>query len=190
MEPFTKLTGVVAPMDRVNVDTDQIIPARFLKSIERTGYGDSLFTPWRSPKPARRERYDYEDQRNGTRNLHAVRAPGRHVAVTERRPWWTSLQMRWLADEAPSVREDPGGAGSDTPPSYETFGPRRLGEYANAWNYTRTSWRQRSLSWPGESSDEETLSGARPWRQNETKPEQPLTGDSPLWTSSFTIQLG
>ena len=56
MEPFTKLTGVVAPMDRVNVDTDQIIPARFLKSIERTGYGDSLFTPWRyredgSPNP-------------------------------------------------------------------------------------------------------------------------------------------
>ena len=47
MEPFTELNGVVAPLDRVNVDTDQIIPAQFLKSIERTGYGDFLFFPWR-----------------------------------------------------------------------------------------------------------------------------------------------
>ena len=48
MEPFTKLTGVVAPMDRVNVDTDQIIPAVYLKRIERTGYGQFLFAAWRS----------------------------------------------------------------------------------------------------------------------------------------------
>ena len=47
MDPFTKLTGVVAPLDRVNVDTDQIIPAVFLKSIERSGFEDVLFTPWR-----------------------------------------------------------------------------------------------------------------------------------------------
>ncbi len=56
MEPFVNLTGVVAPIDRVNVDTDQIIPAVYLKRIERTGYGDFLFTPWRyredgSPNP-------------------------------------------------------------------------------------------------------------------------------------------
>ena len=43
MEPFTKINGVVVPLDRANVDTDQIIPAQFLKSIKRTGYGDSLF---------------------------------------------------------------------------------------------------------------------------------------------------
>ena len=47
MEPFTKLTGVAAPLDRVNVDTDQIIPAVHLKRIERTGYGQFLFGPWR-----------------------------------------------------------------------------------------------------------------------------------------------
>ena len=47
MEPFTKLTGVAAPLDRVNVDTDQIIPAVHLKRIERTGYGQFLFGPLR-----------------------------------------------------------------------------------------------------------------------------------------------
>jgi 3-isopropylmalate/(R)-2-methylmalate dehydratase small subunit len=56
MEPFVKLNGVVAPLDRVNVDTDQIIPAVYLKSIERTGFGEHLFAPWRfnpdgSPNP-------------------------------------------------------------------------------------------------------------------------------------------
>ena len=56
MEAFTKLNGVVAPLDRVNVDTDQIIPAVYLKSIERTGFGEHLFAPWRyhadgSPNP-------------------------------------------------------------------------------------------------------------------------------------------
>ena len=39
MEKFTKLTGRVAPLNRVNVDTDQIIPKQFLKRIERTGFG-------------------------------------------------------------------------------------------------------------------------------------------------------
>ena len=47
MEPFTKLTGIVAPLDRVDVDTDQIIPKQFLKRIERTGFGQFLFFDWR-----------------------------------------------------------------------------------------------------------------------------------------------
>ena len=47
MEPFVRLNGVVAPLDRVNVDTDQIIPKQFLKRIERTGYGQYLFFDWR-----------------------------------------------------------------------------------------------------------------------------------------------
>ena len=47
MEPFTRLSGVVAPIDRVNIDTDQIIPAVFLKSIERSGFEDALFSSWR-----------------------------------------------------------------------------------------------------------------------------------------------
>ena len=47
MQPFTQLTGVVAPMDRIDVDTDQIIPAQFLKRIEKTGFGQFLFYKWR-----------------------------------------------------------------------------------------------------------------------------------------------
>ncbi len=47
MVPFVKETGVVAPLDRVNVDTDQIIPKQFLKRIERTGFGKFLFFDWR-----------------------------------------------------------------------------------------------------------------------------------------------
>jgi len=47
MRPFTKHTGIVTPMDRVNIDTDQIIPKQFLKRIERTGFGQFLFYDWR-----------------------------------------------------------------------------------------------------------------------------------------------
>jgi 3-isopropylmalate/(R)-2-methylmalate dehydratase small subunit len=47
MEPFTRLTGIVAPLEAINVDTDQIIPKQFLKRIERTGYEDCLFYDWR-----------------------------------------------------------------------------------------------------------------------------------------------
>ncbi len=47
MQPFSRHTGVVAPMDRVDVDTDQIIPKQFLKRIERTGFGQFLFNDWR-----------------------------------------------------------------------------------------------------------------------------------------------
>jgi 3-isopropylmalate/(R)-2-methylmalate dehydratase small subunit len=47
MQPFTTLTGIVAPLDRANVDTDQIIPKQFLKRIERTGFGQFLFYDWR-----------------------------------------------------------------------------------------------------------------------------------------------
>ncbi|HEX5411192.1 MAG TPA: 3-isopropylmalate dehydratase small subunit [Terriglobia bacterium] len=47
MAPFTKLTGIVAPLDRVNVDTDQIIPKQFLKAITREGFGRFLFNDWR-----------------------------------------------------------------------------------------------------------------------------------------------
>src|SRR5579862_216721 len=47
MEKFRTLTSKVMPLDRVNVDTDQIIPKQFLKRIERTGYGEFLFFDWR-----------------------------------------------------------------------------------------------------------------------------------------------
>jgi len=47
MTPFRQHTGLVAPLDRANVDTDQIIPKQFLKRIERTGFGQFLFYDWR-----------------------------------------------------------------------------------------------------------------------------------------------
>src|SRR2546423_4833230 len=57
MQPFRIHTGVVAVLDRPNVDTDQIIPKQFLKRIERTGFGEFLFFDWRflgngQPNPA------------------------------------------------------------------------------------------------------------------------------------------
>jgi 3-isopropylmalate/(R)-2-methylmalate dehydratase small subunit len=47
MQPFRQHTGLVAPLERANVDTDQIIPKQFLKRIERTGFGEFLFYDWR-----------------------------------------------------------------------------------------------------------------------------------------------
>ncbi|WP_225772600.1 3-isopropylmalate dehydratase small subunit [Pseudomonas sp. Marseille-Q5115] len=47
MKAFTQHTGLAAPLDRANVDTDQIIPKQFLKSIKRTGFGPNLFDEWR-----------------------------------------------------------------------------------------------------------------------------------------------
>ncbi|MGA8050694.1 MAG: 3-isopropylmalate dehydratase small subunit [Burkholderiales bacterium] len=47
MQKFTRLEGIVVPLDRANIDTDAIIPKQFLKSIKRTGYGPNLFDAWR-----------------------------------------------------------------------------------------------------------------------------------------------
>jgi len=47
MQAFTEVKGLVAPLDRANIDTDQIIPKQFLKSIKRTGFGAHLFDAWR-----------------------------------------------------------------------------------------------------------------------------------------------
>jgi 3-isopropylmalate/(R)-2-methylmalate dehydratase small subunit len=51
MEPFTMLTGLVVPLDRLNVNTDEITPARFLKTIRRTGFEQALFANWRYLDP-------------------------------------------------------------------------------------------------------------------------------------------
>ncbi len=47
MQPFSKHTGITAPLDRVNVDTDAIVPKQFLRKIERSGFGKHLFHEWR-----------------------------------------------------------------------------------------------------------------------------------------------
>ncbi len=51
MQAFTTLTGLVAPLDRANIDTDAIIPKQYLKSVARTGFGPNLFDDWRYLDP-------------------------------------------------------------------------------------------------------------------------------------------
>ena len=64
MEKFIKVTGIVAPMDRPNVDTDAIIPKQFLKSIKRSGFGPNAFDDWRYLDPGA------PDIENSTRRIN------------------------------------------------------------------------------------------------------------------------
>jgi 3-isopropylmalate/(R)-2-methylmalate dehydratase small subunit len=59
MEAFTRVEGVVLPLDRADVDTDQIIPKQFLKRIERTGFGEFLFWDWRGEEDFPLEKPEY-----------------------------------------------------------------------------------------------------------------------------------
>jgi 3-isopropylmalate/(R)-2-methylmalate dehydratase small subunit len=75
MKSFRVHTGIVAPLDRPNVDTDQIIPKQFLKRIERTGFGEFLFYDWR---------YDEEGRPNKEFILNDARYQGATVLVAGR----------------------------------------------------------------------------------------------------------
>ncbi|MEQ8849598.1 3-isopropylmalate dehydratase small subunit [Botrimarina sp.] len=75
MTPFTQHTGVVAAMDRANVDTDQIIPKQFLKRIERTGFGQFLFWDWRA---------DEQGKPNPDFELNRPEAQGASVLLARR----------------------------------------------------------------------------------------------------------
>src|SRR5689334_4176908 len=75
MKPFTKHTGLVAPLDRANVDTDQIIPKQFLKRIERTGFGEFLFCDWR---------YSPDGQPNPSFVLNEPRYKGASILVADK----------------------------------------------------------------------------------------------------------
>ena len=59
MDAFTRVEGVVCPLDRSDVDTDQIIPKQFLKRIERTGFGEFLFWDWRGQEGFPLDRPEY-----------------------------------------------------------------------------------------------------------------------------------
>ena len=74
MEPLKTHTGKVAPLDRVNVDTDQIIPKQFLKRIERTGFGEFLFWDWAAMKMGRLFRISNSTGR-GEGRKRAARSP-------------------------------------------------------------------------------------------------------------------
>ncbi|GJM74877.1 3-isopropylmalate dehydratase small subunit [Paenibacillus macerans] len=73
MEAFKKLTGIVGPVDRVNVDTDAIIPKQFLKRIERTGFGQFLFYEWR---------FDTEGNVNSEFDLNKSRYEGASILIS------------------------------------------------------------------------------------------------------------
>ncbi len=74
MEPFTRVHGVAAPLDRPNVDTDQIIPKQFLKRIERSGYGPFLFHDWRYQGDGVTENPDFELNREPWRHAPVLLA--------------------------------------------------------------------------------------------------------------------
>jgi len=74
MEPFTKHTGIVAPLDAQHVDTDQIIPKQFLKRIERTGYENMLFFDWRYVSDGMAPNPDFE--------MNAPRYAGASILLT------------------------------------------------------------------------------------------------------------
>ena len=61
MNPFTVVTGTMAPLDRSDVDTDQIIPKQFLKRVERTGFGEFLFFDWRDEEGFPLSQPEYRD---------------------------------------------------------------------------------------------------------------------------------
>jgi 3-isopropylmalate/(R)-2-methylmalate dehydratase small subunit len=73
MEAFITHRGIIAPLDRANVDTDQIIPKQFLKSIRRTGFGPSAFFDWR---------YSLDGKPNPDFALNAPRYVDRSILVT------------------------------------------------------------------------------------------------------------
>lgn len=84
MDKFTRHQGLVAPLDRANVDTDQIIPKQFLKSIKRSGFGPNLFDEWRYQD----EGYPGQDNASRTLNpnfvLNKPRYQGASILLTRR----------------------------------------------------------------------------------------------------------
>ena len=71
MDKFTRLTGVAAPMPMQNIDTDKVIPARFLKTIQRSGLGKHLFDPLRFDSEGK-ERPDFILNQDGYRNAQII----------------------------------------------------------------------------------------------------------------------
>jgi len=106
MQPFIKYTGLVAPLDRVNVDTDQMVPKQFLKWLTREGYGRVLFYDWRY--------FDDGETPNPEFVLNAPRYKGASVPVAranfgcgssrEHAPW-AILDYGFHAILAPSVAD-------------------------------------------------------------------------------------
>ncbi len=88
MEPFVNHTGLVAPLDRPNVDTDQIIPKQFLKRIERSGFGQFLFFDWRlTPQGEPREDFVLNQSRYTGASVLLARTNFGCGSSREHAPW-------------------------------------------------------------------------------------------------------
>ena len=88
MKPFSRQTGVVATLDRVNVDTDQIIPKQFLKRIERTGFGQFLFYDWRfNPDGSLKSEFELNQPRFQGATILVARANFGCGSSREHAPW-------------------------------------------------------------------------------------------------------
>jgi len=88
MKPFSRHTGLVATLDRVNVDTDQIIPKQFLKRIERTGFGQFLFYDWRfEPDGTIRPEFELNQPRFQGATILVARANFGCGSSREHAPW-------------------------------------------------------------------------------------------------------
>ncbi|CAG9167617.1 3-isopropylmalate dehydratase small subunit 1 [Cupriavidus laharis] len=107
MTPFTVLDGLVAPLDRANVDTDAILPKQFLKSIQRSGFGPYLFDEWR-----------YFDHGK----------PGQDCSLRPRNPDFVLNQPRYQGASVLLARENFGCGSSreHAPWALEDFGLRAL----------------------------------------------------------------
>ncbi|HKA16807.1 MAG TPA: 3-isopropylmalate dehydratase small subunit [Blastocatellia bacterium] len=88
MNSFSRHTGLAAMMDRVNVDTDQIIPKQFLKRIERTGFGEFLFYDWRfNPDGSINQDFELNDPRYHGATILVARANFGCGSSREHAPW-------------------------------------------------------------------------------------------------------
>ncbi|MBI2164857.1 MAG: 3-isopropylmalate dehydratase small subunit [Chloroflexi bacterium] len=105
MEPFVRVKGIVAPLDRPNVDTDQVIPAQFLKRIERTGFGPFLFYHWRS-LPDGKPNPSFELNHPGYKGA-SILATGRNFGCGSSREHavWALTDYGFRAIIAPSFAE-------------------------------------------------------------------------------------
>jgi 3-isopropylmalate/(R)-2-methylmalate dehydratase small subunit len=105
MEPFKRHTGLVATLDRVNVDTDQIIPKQFLKRIERSGFGQFLFYDWRfTPEGEIDSEFELNDARFAGASILLARANFGCGSSREHAPW-ALLDYGFRAIIAPSFAD-------------------------------------------------------------------------------------
>lgn len=88
MEPFKRHKGIVATLDRINVDTDQIIPKQFLKRIERSGFGEFLFYDWRfNPDGSLKPDFELNQPRFQGATILVARANFGCGSSREHAPW-------------------------------------------------------------------------------------------------------